>query len=262
MAMKRKTIIPVSSICLLLALPITAAAGDWYVGGSLGYNMQSDSSNSGDTGAFNTGNGSPALPFGSSVPSGTNYGWDTEFDGGMALSAETGLMYDSGFRSSIEFTYSNADVDSHSDVTVGGTNIDGVDAAVLTGSPNKLGASVGQVVADAKGDISSYGVFANLYYDFNKNGLIEPYLGAGIGFMSVDVDYSPSNVGIIDDGDNVFAYQLKAGATYNVSSNVGIYGEYAYRASEDVEVSNDLFPGSLEIENEQHIFSVGLRYKF
>ena len=103
--------------------------------------MQADSSNSGDTGAFNTGNGFPALPFGTSIASGTNYGWDTEFDGGMALSAETGLMYDSGFRSSIELTYSNADVDSHSDVTVGRTNIDGVDAAVLTGSPNQLGAS-------------------------------------------------------------------------------------------------------------------------
>ena len=259
--MNKKNLL-LAGIGFVLALPMTVAAGEWYIGGSLGYNMQADSSNSGDTGTFTTGNGSPAVPFGTSIPSGTNYGWDTSFDGGIALSAEAGLMYNSGFRSGIELTFSNADVDSHSGVTLGGTTIDGVDAAVLTGSRNKSGASVGQVVADGRGDISSYGVFANLYYDFNKNGMIEPYLGVGIGFMSVDVDYSPSNVGIIDDSDKVFAYQLKAGATYNISSNFGIYGEYAYRASEDIEVNNDLFPGSLDIENEQHIFSVGLRYKF
>ncbi len=254
-----KTIILVGTFA---TMPATTLAGQWYVGGSLGYTQQSDSDNSGDTGSFTTGNGAPALPLGTPIGSGTPYGWETEFDGGFAVSGEAGLMYDSGFRSGIEITYSNSDVDGHSGVTVGGTNIDGVDAAVLTGSPTQLGASVGQVVDNGNGDISSLGVFLNLYYDFNKNGLIEPYVGAGIGLMSVDVEYSPSNVGIIDDDDTVFAYQLKAGATYNLNSNIDIYGEYAYRASEDIELSNDLFPGTLDVENTQHIFSLGVRYSF
>ncbi len=257
-----KTFKTILLIGTLVTFPAASMAGQWYVGGSLGYALQSDSDNSGNTGSFTTGNGAPAIPFGTPIGAGTPYGWETEFDGGFAIAGEAGLMYDSGFRSGIEITYSNADVDSHSGVTVAGTNIDGVDAAVLTGSPTQLGASVGQVVSDGKGDISPLGVFLNLYYDFNKNGVVEPYIGAGVGVMFVDVEYNPSNVGIIDDDDTVFAYQLKAGATYNVNANVDIYGEYAYRGSEDIEVSNDLFPGSLDIENTQHVFSIGVRYAF
>ena len=40
----------------------TAYVHLWYAAGSLGYLYQSDSDNSGRTGAFNTGNGAPALP--------------------------------------------------------------------------------------------------------------------------------------------------------------------------------------------------------
>ena len=58
------------------------------------------------------------------------------------------------------------------------------------------------------------------------------------------------------------AYQLKAGATYRLNDTFELYGEYAYRATEDIETNNDLFPGTLEIENQQNIFSVGARYRF
>ena len=92
--------------------------------------LQNDSSNSGATGAFTTGNGAPALPFGTAIAAGTPYGWETEFDNGYALAGEVGAFYDNGFRSGIELVYSKADVDTHSGVNVAGTVIDGVDAAV------------------------------------------------------------------------------------------------------------------------------------
>ena len=67
---------------------------------------------------------------------------------------------------------------------------------------------------------------------------------------------------IIDDGESKFAYQIKAGATYQINEQWEVYGEYAYRATDDIEVNNDLFPGSLNIENQQNVFSLGARFRF
>ncbi|MEL6661982.1 MAG: outer membrane beta-barrel protein [Pseudomonadota bacterium] len=246
----------------LAALTISgaAAAQEWYVGGSIGVALQDDSDNSGSTGAFTTGN----LGDGSTldVADGTAYGWQTEFESGIALSGEAGLKYDGGLRSGIEVVYTQADVDTHTGVTLAGGDIGGIDAAALAGAADPLGVSVADLVADGQGDITTVGIFANAYYDFNRGGQVQPYVGAGIGFLDVDVEYSPSGVGIIDDGETKFAYQLKAGASVQVTDTWELYGEYAYRASDDIEVNNDLFPGTLDIENTQNIFSIGARYTF
>jgi opacity protein-like surface antigen len=244
------------------ALPATAHAQEWYVGGSIGAVDQSDSDNSGATGAFTTGNGAPTVPAGTAVAAGTDYGWTTAFDSGMAVNAEAGLRYDSGLRSGIELSYTQSDVDRHSGVTLGGTALDNVDAAVLTGSATQLGATVGQVVADGRGEIRNLALFANAYYDFNRSGAWQPYLGAGIGVSQVDVDYSPSGVGIIDGDDTVFVWQAKAGVTWQFSPQWEAYGEYAYRQSDDITFDNQLFPGTLDIENQQSLLSIGVRYRF
>lgn len=245
----------------LVSMP--AHAQEWYVSGSVGYLMQNDSSNAGATGAFTTGNGDPVIPFGTAIAAGTSYGWETEFDNGYTLAGEFGTAYGNGFRSGIELVFSKADVDTHSRVNVAGTVIDGVDAAVLTGSATQLGVTVGDVVAAPRGDkIESTSLFANLYYDFNRSGMISPYLGAGIGYSDVQVTYRPSGVGIIDDSEGKFAYQLKAGATWSVSDRIDLFGEAAYRATDDISVNNGLFPGSLDIENTQTVLSIGARYRF
>ncbi|MEL6474345.1 MAG: outer membrane beta-barrel protein [Pseudomonadota bacterium] len=254
----KKFLAGVVTCAALFAAP--AVAQEWYVGGSIGLNAQNDSDNSGQTGAFTTGN----LGDGSTldVAANTPYGWNTAFDDGLALAAEAGLRYDNGFRSGIELVYTDADVDTHTGVTLGGGSIDAVDAAALAGAPDPLGVSVGDLVADGRGEISSTGIFANVYYDFARGSAIEPYVGAGIGFLDTDVEYAPSGVGIIDDGETKFAYQVKVGATFRATERIDIYGEYAYRATEDIEVNNALFPGTLEIENQQNVFSIGARYRF
>ncbi|MEM5515717.1 outer membrane beta-barrel protein [Henriciella sp. AS95] len=250
-------------LALLLAFaPIGAAAhaDGWYIGGSVGVNTQSDSDNSGQTGAFTTGN----LGDGSTldVADGTPYGWNTEFESGVSYALEAGLRYDSGWRSGIEIARTGADVDTHSGVTLGGGDIGSLDAASIAGSPTALGVSVADVVADGQGEITNTAIFVNAYYDFNRGGTIEPYLGVGIGYSDVDVTYKPSNIGVIDGSEGKFAYQARAGATYALSNNWGIFGEYTYRATEDVEFQNQLFPGTLEIENQSHIFAIGARYRF
>ena len=256
--MKKSTYISTAAILLLSATP--AFAGETYIAGSVGIANQSSSDNTGETGAFTTGN----LGDGSTldVAAGTDYGWNTEFDSGSTFAVEIGKKMDTGLRFGLEGVRTKADVDTHTGVTLGGGAIGSLDAAAVAGSPDPLGVTVAQVVADGQGDLSQTALFANVYYDFNKAGVIQPYLGGGVGVSSVDVDYQPSGIAIIDDGQTKFAYQGKAGATLVFDSPFELYGEVAYRATSDVETDNSLFPGSLDIENKQTTFSVGFRYSF
>ena len=237
-----------------------ASAQEYYVGGSIGIAQQNDSDNSGSTGAFTTGN----LGDGSTldVAAGTPYGWSTEFDSGTAFSGEFGARYGSGLRAGVEIIYSQSDVDTHTGVTLGGGSIDGVDAAAIASSVDPLGVTVAQVVADGRGDITNTGVFFNGYYDFNQQGALQPYVGAGIGYVDVDVSYQPSGITVIDDSEGKLGYQFKAGATWKLQNQWEVFGEYAYRATEDIELDNQLFPGTLDIENTQNVFSIGARYRF
>lgn len=254
-------LIKFASIAATSAIMASAAAAqEYYVSGAIGFAQQNDSDNTGNTGAFTTGNLGDGTTL--DVVAGTPYGWNTEFDSGTAFAAEFGARFQGGWRAGVELAFSEADVDTHTDVTLGGGSIDAVDAAAIAGSPTPLGASVAAVVADGQGDISNTGVFINGYYDFNPDGAIQPYLGAGIGLASVDVSYQPSGISVIDDSDTKLAYQVKAGATWRVNEQWEVFGEYAYRATEDLEFDNQLFPGTLDIENTQNVFSVGARFRF
>ncbi|MEM9225167.1 MAG: outer membrane beta-barrel protein, partial [Pseudomonadota bacterium] len=143
-----------------------------------------------------------------------------------------------------------------------GIDLTNVDAAAVLGLGDTTGLLIGDVVANGQGDISQTAIYANVYYDFALDSPIQPYVGAGLGIADVDVKFNPSDVGIIDDSETKLAYQFKAGVTYKLANQWEVFGEYAYRATEDIEVNNDLFPGTLDIENEQNVFSFGARYRF
>lgn len=254
-----KTLALSSGAVAIMAGSAQAQTG-YYISGSIGAVDQASSDNIGTTGAFTTGN----LGDGSTldVASGTPYGWETDFDTGLIGAVEIGQRFDSGLRLGVEVSYSTADVDTHTDVTLGGGAIGSLDAAAIAGSPTALGVSIADVVADGQGKVSQFGVFLNAYYDFQLDGPFQPYLGVGLGYADVDVMYEPSAIPVIDGSEDRLAYQFKAGATILTDSPLELFGEFTYRASEELELSNQLFPGTLEIENQQNIFSVGARYRF
>ena len=207
-----------------LLLASAAHADNWYVGGSIGLAVQNDSSNSGSTDAFFTGNlGDDTRLF---VEDGTSYGWETEFDNGTSFSAEIGRTYydAGGYRAGVELVVSSSDVDTHRGVTLGALgDIGAVNAAAIAATTPTDSEPVGMpldgltidaVVADGRGEISQTALFVNGYYDFNTIGTFRPYVGAGLGFADVEVTYRPSGVPVIDDSETKFAYQVKAGATY------------------------------------------------
>lgn len=256
--MKNRLFIAASMAGLLAAAP---AAAETYVSLSGGAAMLGDSANQGAFSTdFTTGEG-VAVPAGTVLPAGTELGWNTGFDTGYALAGAIGRRYGM-VRGEIEVAYQNNGVDTHTDVTVGGGALGGADAGVLiTGSP-ALGATVADLVADGQGDVSTLFVLANVFVDIPTGGPLKPYIGGGAGIGFVNVDYSPSGVGVIDDNSAEFAWQLMAGLAYAVAPSTELFAGYRYRATSDAGVDVALFPAALEIQNKASVVEAGLRFSF
>ena len=240
-----------------LALMVPAAAfAQTYGGVSVGVTLPENSNNRGQTTADIAA--TPTFP---AIPSGTPVEWTTEFDNGYNIALVFGHRFEGGFRAEGEFNYSRSGIDSHRGVTVGGTDIDAVDASVLTRGA-ALGATVGAVVDSGIGSQRSYGAFANAYYDFNAGGAFQPYVGGGIGLQRVRFDYRPSDVDVGQGSDTNFAWQLMAGATWRVSPTFELFGQYNYRDAGRTTMALDLIPADLSARSRQSIISLGLRVPF
>ncbi|MCU0729407.1 MAG: porin family protein [Sphingopyxis sp.] len=232
------------------------ASAQTYGGFSAGVSLPENSQNDG---VFSTT--VPATATFPSIASGTPLGWETNFDTGYNLSGQIGHRFGNGFRLEAEFVFNRSDIDTHRGVTVGGTNIDAVDASVLTRGA-ALGATVGQVVDSGIGSQRSYGAFANAYYDFNAGGDFQPYVGGGIGVQRTRFDYRPSDVDVGQGRDTNFAWQLMAGATYRISPSFELFGQYNYRDGGRTPMALDLVPARLNAESRQSVISLGMRIPF
>ena len=239
----------------LVSAPAMASA-QTYGGLSAGVTLPENSNNRGQTTAA-----IPASPTFPAIPVDTPVTWTTEFDNGYNISAYLGHRFEGGFRIEGEFNYSRSGIDTHRGVTVGGTNIDAVDASVLTRGA-ALGATVGTVVDSGIGSQRSYGAFANAYYDFNAGGAFQPYVGGGIGLQRVRFDYRPSDVDVGQGSDTNFAWQLMAGATWRVSPGFELFGQYNYRDAGRTTMALDLLPADLSARSRQSIISLGFRVPF
>ena len=254
--MKKALVASVGAVAF--AMPATAMAGETYVGLSAGVALPADSQNQGEiTGDI------PATPDFGAIPAGTDLGWQTDFDNGFAINGQLGYALDIGFRVELEGSYSEYDVDSHSGLTVGGGDIDGVDVAVLTrGAPAAGNPTVGAVIADGQGKVTNFGIFANIAYDVDTGTAFKPFVGTGLGYQWVDIEFIPSGVPVANDDDGSFAYQVFAGASYELSETAEIFGQLTYRATtEDAEVPLTLLPATLGVESEQTLLSAGFRFR-
>ena len=121
---------------------------------------------------------------------------------------------------------------------------------------------VGAGAADT--DLSVLAVFANVYYDFELDFPVRPYIGGGVGFATVDIgEISDPNFQLEGD-DTVFAFNLQAGASYAVTENVELFTGYRYIQSEDPSFDATTFgvAGSLDVEYSTHEVLVGARVFF
>jgi outer membrane protein OmpA-like peptidoglycan-associated protein len=110
----------------------------------------------------------------------------------------------------------------------------------------------------AGGSVNTWGLMANLFYDFNRNGRIQPYLGVGAGAARprVSIDgYDSAN-------DTVFAYQGLAGIGFAVSDRATIDLGYRYFVAPEVDISEAWGPGyTSEVDYEHQSVTLGLRWQ-
>jgi opacity protein-like surface antigen len=248
-----------AGMAALAAFPAAASAKEGpYIGVSGGVTLPNDSANSG---AFDTA--VPATPDFAAIPADTTLGWQTEFDPGYAINGQIGYAFENGFRIELDAAFSRYDIDTHRGLTVGGANIDAVDVAVLTrGAPAAGNPTVGAVIADGQGRVSNFGLFGNVFYDFDTGSDFKPFVGAGIGYQWADIRFAPSGVDVADDSDGGFAYQLMAGASLALSERAEVFGQYTWRDRTDTaNVPLNLLPATLGVETGQSIVSAGVRIK-
>ena len=153
-------------------------------------------------------------------------GGDFEFDSGF--SGEFGIGYDFGkFRT--EFTY----------------NATNTDLTTVQGVSTDIGV-----------DVSTWMVSAA--YDWRADKKWQPYVSAGIGQSTIEVDLAQTigSVAVVVDDDNITAFKVKAGVNYEATEDLDIYGEVWGQAFDDFTI------GTLEFEDcGMAGLSLGLRYK-
>jgi len=104
------------------------------------------------------------------------------------------------------------------------------------------------VANQASGDVIAWGLLANVFYDFNRQGRFRPYLGAGVGEGQVRFS--------IDGGghrvDNGLAYQGMAGIGIALNDQATLDIGYRYFRVNDV----------IDRDYTNQGVTIGLRYQF
>ncbi len=108
----------------------------------------------------------------------------------------------------------------------------------------------------ATGYARSWSAMANLFYDFNRGGGAEPYVGVGVGAARVGGGIE----GIGSDQDTVLAYQALAGIAFDISEQLDLDIGYRYFLAPDVEFEAAGLP--IDVDYEHQAITVGLRYQF
>jgi outer membrane protein OmpA-like peptidoglycan-associated protein len=142
--------------------------------------------------------------------------FDTEFDldDDWMADAAIGYAFMNGFRTDVELAYRNNEVD-----------IWASDAEVWSG-------------------------MINLFYDFNRGGRFQPYLGVGAGYGRLDFES-------LDDSG--FAWQAMAGIGIALSEQATLDIGYRHFVMDDLELDLD---GPTDVEYEHDAVTLGLRWQF
>lgn len=165
---------------------------------------------------------------------------DTGFDSGMVYGFALGYSMGSA-RVEGELSMRDADVSSHA--LNGGAPLDG-----------------------PTGEATSTSLFANIYYDFDNDSRVTPYIGAGVGFSAVD--YEGFGVAaipdVLNDDDSVFVYQAILGMSAEINDKWDFRTDLRYLGSGDPGFETSEATGAVSTDADYSTFNVtiGFRYSF
>lgn len=124
-------------------------------------------------------------------------------------------------------------------------------------SPIKHSARAAGIVP-VDGDLSTSAIMFNVMYPMMFKGNWKPYIGAGIGFAQVDLDYQIPGAARVEESGGLFAWQLRAGLQYQVQSipELQYLIGYRYFTTEPLQV------GAQDVDNQVHSLEVGMTVNF
>ncbi|NIR50357.1 MAG: outer membrane beta-barrel protein [candidate division Zixibacteria bacterium] len=136
-----------------------------------------------------------------------------------------------------------------------------IEGVVRQNDNNKF--NQGGTVQGAEGELRTFNVFLNGYYELDIFDIVSPYIGGGIGYGTVALDLEQlDGTVVVNDNDTLISYQLILGVGINITENVTLTGDYRYFSNiTDAELN---FQGGLNhVENsdiQTHEVRVGVRF--
>lgn len=130
--------------------------------------------------------------------------------------------------------------------------------------------TIGDIVGGAAGRSGGNGSSTALTlmgiaaYSFDTGTPVSPYIGAGVGIARVglkDAGDFFSRGQIVDDKDTTVAYQLNAGLSYSILSNMDATLSYRYLRAEPVKLVSETGT-NLRADYDNHSVLVGIRVLF
>lgn len=234
---------------LLTAAALPAGAKDSlpgpYIGISGGANFQNN--------AFNFNDASSSPPFDTTAV--VSFDTDTGFNVGLIGGYRFGSWGTVSPRFEVETGYLANNADSSNSTII--TSVIGIPFLTTIGTND---ATIGEV--------NAHYALASLLFDIPLNGPVMPFIGGGVGFANVSFDniiiQSGANTGVLiaNDEDTVFAWNVTAGFSYNLSRNIALALSYRYLRFEGIDALSTAAGGGTINSNDVENHQVNLGFRF
>jgi opacity protein-like surface antigen len=183
---------------------------------------------------------------------------DSEINGGTLATDEDTLI---GFGGVLGYDFGNFRVDG--EIALRFNTIDRLGGQSL--DPQSLGSGNNSTTI-----ASSYMV--NGYFDLPTGGPWKPYIGGGIGFATVVIDWvAPgffpfSSVTVADDNDSGLAYQFSGGIGYEINPRTTVTLSYRYFTTEELQMTfasgSPFGSGPFTMKYQSNEINLGVRFLF
>jgi OOP family OmpA-OmpF porin len=177
---------------------------------------------------------------------GLSSGFNMRNDAEVSGTPSSDVAFDSGYGASMALGY----LPPFTSPVLGGLRLEG-EIGYYTNAVDSV--STGGVAAAGTGEMNSTAYMANLYYDFEKLGMFVPYVGAGLGVASVDLE----SLGVNQE-DDALAYQAMAGLGYRPETIPMTEWSLGYRYFG----TSDLSYTVGKIDNDVHNMQAGIKLRF
>ncbi|SCA62762.1 Uncharacterized protein SCG7109_AD_00200 [Chlamydiales bacterium SCGC AG-110-M15] len=115
---------------------------------------------------------------------------------------------------------------------------------------------------DGQGELYGVSFMGNVYRDLRwEDSSFVPYLGLGLGFMRMEYENETTGFTTANSSDEVLAYQVMAGVSYEWTEQTSLFAEYRYFGTQQPKFTNDASV-TFEGELQAHMTSLGVRWMF